>query len=64
MFRTFFGKRGQEVFLDGGSSMYMLPIEAENELGVRFSMKEPCSFYADATDGRDGDLKAGMTKGP
>lgn len=52
------------MFLDGGSSMYMLPIEAENELGVRFSMKEPCSVYADATDGRDGDLKAGMTKGP
>lgn len=47
------------MFLAGGSSMSMVPKEAERELGVRLSMREPCSVCADATAG---DLRAGMTK--
>lgn len=34
----------------------MVPIEAERELGVRFSMREPWSVRADATNREDGDL--------
>lgn len=50
------------MFLTDGSSLYMVAIDAECELGVRFSMKEPCSVCADATDGRDGNLKVRMAK--